>query len=331
MRKISVIIPTYNRARYLPEALESLIAQTYQDFEIVIIDDGSNDDTKNTIEPYLKNFPDKIKYFYQDNKGISSALNAGIRMANGKYICFLDDDDFYTSNSLQLRINAIREYDVDIIIGKRRRLYKRDSLGIINTYFSNRYKKCIIEKMRNLYLCDSSIFFQQAITKGFFVDTNSILLKREFLEKIEFYDEKLVLSLDIDMYFRAFFAAKKFVYVNAVLSICRHYLQRHAQDINKLFLYERKRSIKHIRMLNGNKYDSKLIKILKRKLCAKKYRVKGILEYREGNQRKALHYFIRSLKIHIDRETLLLLCKALMPKIVRHRLKQIRSALAGAQ
>ncbi|MCK4463249.1 MAG: glycosyltransferase, partial [Candidatus Omnitrophica bacterium] len=276
-------------------------------------------------------FSGKVKYLYQSNKGNAAALNAGIRMADSRYICFLDDDDLYTSNSLQSRISAIKQYNADIVIGKRKKVHRLDSKGIVNSHFLKRYKKSIIEKKEALYLCDSSVFFKQAIEKGFFVDTNSILLKKEFLENIGFYDEELVLSLDIDLYFRAFFAAKRFVYVDDILSVCRYYLQRHARNINKLFLYERKRSIKHIRILNEKTYDKKLIRILKRRLCAKKYKIKGILEYREGNHRKALRHFARSLNIYRDRETLILLCKALIPKIVTYRLKYIRTALTGAK
>ena len=83
--KVSVIIPTYNRASYLVEAIESALSQTYKDFEIIIVDDGSTDNTREVVERYIKSqvashrLQDKIKYFYQNNSGPAAARNTGIK------------------------------------------------------------------------------------------------------------------------------------------------------------------------------------------------------------------------------------------------------------
>ena len=77
---LSVIIPTYNRERYVKEAIDSVLAQTFTDYEIIVINDGSTDNTKETLRPYLN----KIEYIEQENKGVSAARNAGIRAAKGK-------------------------------------------------------------------------------------------------------------------------------------------------------------------------------------------------------------------------------------------------------
>lgn len=90
--KVSVIIPTYNRAAFLPVAVKSVLAQTHRNFEMIIIDDGSTDGTEETV----KKFQDKdgrIKYFYQENRGVSAACNLGIRKASGDFFAFLDSDD----------------------------------------------------------------------------------------------------------------------------------------------------------------------------------------------------------------------------------------------
>jgi len=90
MPEISVIIPTYNRSSLAREAVESVLAQTFADFEVLVIDDGSTDNTKQVIESIQDN---RIKYSYKDNGGVSSARNMGIGNASGAFIAFLDSDD----------------------------------------------------------------------------------------------------------------------------------------------------------------------------------------------------------------------------------------------
>lgn len=86
----SVVIPAYNRANTIGRAISSVLEQSYQDFEVVVVDDGSTDSTKNVIQIVPSN---QVKYFYQSNKGVSSARNLGVSNASGEYICFLDSDD----------------------------------------------------------------------------------------------------------------------------------------------------------------------------------------------------------------------------------------------
>ena len=100
MPAVSVIIPTYNRANFITEAIVSVLAQDYPDMEIVVIDDGSDDDTEVILRPY-KN---KIRYLYQDNKGLGEARNRGIKEAHGKYIALLDSDDLWLPDKLHLQI-----------------------------------------------------------------------------------------------------------------------------------------------------------------------------------------------------------------------------------
>jgi len=91
MTSVSVIIPTYNRAPLLPVALRSVLAQTFQDFEIIIVDDGSTDETRQVVEPYLSDA--RIRYIYQSNHGVSGALNTGFNAAQREFITQLDSDD----------------------------------------------------------------------------------------------------------------------------------------------------------------------------------------------------------------------------------------------
>lgn len=95
----SVIVPSFNRAHMLPKAIESVLSQTFSDWELIIIDDGSTDNTKEVVEAYKDN---RIVYIYQENAERSAARNKGIAISRGKYICFLDSDDYYLENRLAL-------------------------------------------------------------------------------------------------------------------------------------------------------------------------------------------------------------------------------------
>ena len=88
---VSIIIPTYNREKYIGAAIDSALAQSFQNFEIIIVDDGSTDNTKKALEPYLKD--GRIKYIFQKNQKVSKARNNGIKNSAGKYIALLDSDD----------------------------------------------------------------------------------------------------------------------------------------------------------------------------------------------------------------------------------------------
>jgi glycosyltransferase involved in cell wall biosynthesis len=113
----SVIIPTFNRKAILTRALDSLIAQTVQNWEAIIIDDGSTDETLEYISDYL-NEDNRIQYQPQKNTGAALAKNVGIKRAKGKFITFLDSDDAYTPNHLAVRFAILQEFpDIQFLYG----------------------------------------------------------------------------------------------------------------------------------------------------------------------------------------------------------------------
>jgi glycosyltransferase involved in cell wall biosynthesis len=106
-KKVIVIIPTYNCAKYLQETIGSVLKQTYQDFEIIVVDDGSTDNTKEILNPYIKNR--NIRYFYQENKGPAAARNRGIQESQGEYIAFLDADDVWHPLKIDLQMKYLSQ------------------------------------------------------------------------------------------------------------------------------------------------------------------------------------------------------------------------------
>jgi glycosyltransferase involved in cell wall biosynthesis len=100
---VSVVIPTYNCARYVAEAVESVLAQTFADFETIVVNDGSTDNTEQVLEPYR----DRILYVAQPNRGLSAARNAGIRASSGRHIAFLDSDDQWYPSKLARQVEVL--------------------------------------------------------------------------------------------------------------------------------------------------------------------------------------------------------------------------------
>ncbi len=102
---VSIIIPTYNYAQYLQVAIESCVKQSYKNLEIIVVDDGSTDNTKEITQRFVN----KIVYVYQKNMGVSGARNTGLELAKGDFITFLDADDYLTEDSIERRLNLLLE------------------------------------------------------------------------------------------------------------------------------------------------------------------------------------------------------------------------------
>lgn len=116
MTKVSVIIPAYNQGHYLGEAIESVLSQTYQDFEIIVVDDGSADNTSEVAQGFAD---PRIKYVYQENAGLSAARNTGIRYASGAYLTYLDSDDCFLPRKLELLLQAFTaDPDLGFVAGQ---------------------------------------------------------------------------------------------------------------------------------------------------------------------------------------------------------------------
>lgn len=114
-KSVSIILPTFNRANFLKRSIESVILQSYDDWELIIIDDGSSDDTEKVLEPYLMRFPN-IKYNYHLNRGVALSMNSGIKKSTGNFITFLGSDDEYLPNHLKLRVDFFNSHNnIDLI------------------------------------------------------------------------------------------------------------------------------------------------------------------------------------------------------------------------
>ncbi len=194
--KVSVVIPTYNCAQYITEAVESVLNQTYKDFEIIVVDDGSRDNTKEVIKRYLN----KIKYIYQQNSGPSAARNRGIKEAKGEYIAFLDADDIWLPQKLELQIKFM-EKEVGLIFSD---MILFNEKGIIKNSFLK--EKLFFNKLsiKPLSSTEKVIYDNvfNALLQENFIPTNTVIVKKECFNKVGFFDETLFSVEDRDMWLR---------------------------------------------------------------------------------------------------------------------------------
>jgi glycosyltransferase involved in cell wall biosynthesis len=182
---VSVVIPTYNRAHYLPRAINSVLSQSYSNFELIIVDNNSTDGTEELVNAYTD---ERIKFIKIHNNGIISASrNKGISSTNGKYIAFLDSDDWWTSDKLKESILAL-DGGMDLVY---------HDLYIFRDNRVLRWKKLRTKKL-------SSPVFDDLILSGKRLNLSSVVLRRSLIEKVGGFSEDvdLIAAEDIDTWLR---------------------------------------------------------------------------------------------------------------------------------
>lgn len=217
-RMVSVIIPTYNRERYICEALESVFAQTYPEFEVIVVDDGSTDNTEEALKSYL----DRIKYIYKSNGGPASARNAGMKASKGKYVAFLDSDDLWLPNKLQLQVTFLEAHP--------------DYAMVVSDYdFIGERKVKYLKKPRVSFECTLL-----DLLDGNRIATATAMIRREVFDTIGLFDEDpaIIALEDYGMWLRVA-QLSKIAYLHAPLAKYRMHPSNISKDISLLLEKER--------------------------------------------------------------------------------------------
>jgi len=177
MPKVSVIIPTFNCAQYLPQAIDSVLNQSYQDFEIILVNDGSTDDTQVVVDSYSKKAFNTIHYIAQENKGLACARNVGIRNAHGNYLALLDADDVWLPKRLELGV-AMLDAHPEIALVHANVVWMTEE-GAVQSE-AKRYRNTFSDQIvKSLFL------------RNVHISCPTVLMRRECIDKVGMFDENL--------------------------------------------------------------------------------------------------------------------------------------------
>ena len=214
---ISVIVPIYNVEKYLKKAVDCIVRQTYDNIEIILVDDGSTDNCGLICDEYYKK-DNRIKVIHKENGGASEARNAGIEIAKGEYFAFIDPDDWIENNMIEVLYNNIKKYDADISICE----YIKETIkGKVLKKKSGNKEIQIFNKKSSL--CE--LIMQKNITNHIW----NKLYKKKLFNEIRFPKGKLL--EDISITYKLFEKSDKIVYQNISLY---HYINRNSSILNRM-------------------------------------------------------------------------------------------------
>ena len=185
--EVSIIIPAFNVQNTIQETLDSLLAQTYQNFEVILVDDGSIDKSGEIIKDFLKKYPQKFKYIWQKNQGAAVARNVGLKQAQGKFIAWIDADDLWLPKRLELMLKEFR---------------KNSHIAFVSTDACYLYSDGQVSKKTyyQIHGLPTKYSFKEMLRRNFIF--GSPLISREVVKKVGFLDESLVRSEDYDYWLR---------------------------------------------------------------------------------------------------------------------------------
>ena len=216
---ISIVIPIYNAEKYLEECLNSIKNQTYKNFEVIMVNDGSKDDSETICMNFLRS-DSRFRYLKKENGGVSSARNVGLDNVEGDYITFIDADDWVDENHLEILIDGIIKNNCEVAISSYMRFINTRDTYLINIY-SNQEKYLLnygkmnrekfLTELPKLISINNS--FNCAVSK---------LFSRRLVEDIRF-DSNIIYAEDLDFYFKLYLKANNFIFINAETYIYRQH------------------------------------------------------------------------------------------------------------
>lgn len=215
---VSVITATFNFAKYLPETIESVLQQTFQDWELIIVDDGSTDRTSEVVKTYLSD--KRIRYIFQSNRGLSAARNVGLSISSGRYIQFLDADDLIHSKKLEMQSNYLESnIYVDVVFSDYYLFKDETKETLINPPIQKRNEDIKMKMLR-----------------GNFIVVNSPLSRKKSIDKVGGFDENLTSTEDWDLWLRMLLSGMVFEKIDEKLAFVRLHPRRMTQNKFNMYL-----------------------------------------------------------------------------------------------
>ena len=226
---ISIIVPIYNTEKYLHECLDSILNQSYINFEVLLINDGSTDSSGTICQEYVER-DSRFRYFEKDNGGVASARNLGLERSEGTYITFIDSDDWVEFKYLEVLYTALKENDTDVAISTYKR-FAQDGVFYLRSYsreddeflnIGTRSRDSFLEILPRLGELDHS-----------FYSISSKLIKREIIGNLLF-DEQISYAEDLNFFFYLYLGVESVVFVRDYTYVYRTHDASTSQNVNEL-------------------------------------------------------------------------------------------------
>lgn len=226
---ISIIVPIYNTEKYLHQCLDSILNQTYTNFEVLLVNDGSTDSSGIICQEYVER-DSRFRYFEKDNGGVASARNLGLEHSEGTYITFIDSDDWVEQNYLDVLYTALKENDTDVAISTYKR-FAQDSVFYLRSYSKENDEFLNIGKRnRNSFL---EILPRLGELDHSFYSISSKLIKREIIGNLLF-DEQISYAEDLNFFFYLYLGVESVVFVRDYTYVYRTHDASTSQNVNEL-------------------------------------------------------------------------------------------------
>lgn len=308
--KVSIVMPTYNRADLLPDTINAILDQDFDDFELIIVDDGSEDNTINIIEQICQMNPFVHYIKLPENHGNAFARNVGIQIARGKYIALADSDDLWLPGKLKLQVNLLERYpEIDILFGNYWNIdYVRgtEADGFAETRYGNKHltTRHVGEK---LWVIEDG--FETGMLAMNFIATPTMILKADVYKKVKNYNETLKSAVDFEFCVRAALLDAKYAFTDQILikryryqsSITAQIVNTNKQMLRALSICRQTcESVQRFDLLN-------YIRAAELRTCQRLIRQYAI----EGERSKAWHAYVESTKYGLSLRAILLLIGAL--------------------
>lgn len=318
MPKISVIIPAYNSERYIRQALKSVLCQTEQDFEVVVINDGSTDGTA-FIAKSLARQDKRIRIISQPNSGKPAiARNLGIRHATGEFICFLDADDWFLPRKLEKQLSTFTHYPhLNVVFHDVKHLYENGSqdsssyLGKVN--FPVIAKDYITLAEDGLYLCNPNFYnFMSVYCTSMAIQ--NVMLRRSCLEaQPVWFPENMTIGEDIDLWFRLALS-NRMACLYEVLSCYRRHDNNITNDMNMYFQGSLEVYEKNLQR-GDSLFTEQEKEAYKGKISGQHFHY-GYYLFRKLDFSSARKEYLKALKLKSSRKTLTAYLKTFLPRVI---------------
>lgn len=292
MYKVSVIIPTHNRGNDIKKSIYSVINQTFRPYEIIIVSDGSTDNTKQVVSKIQEEYNNIYFYEYFPNMGANHARNYGINKSNGNIIAFLDDDDEWLENKLEKQINCFTQ---------------NQSIGLVYTGVYNIYLDdniTYISLPKHYKDIRKEILFHNIIST-----TSTVCVKKDVLLKVGAFDENLPALQDYDLWIRI---CQKYYIYGIQEPLINYYNKRKTRNQISSNTENYFKAIEYI----SKKYDKLLSKLSSSEICKREINNANLLmnkEMRNNNKRKAFKYAITIMKINKRLSNIVYIIMSLLP------------------